>query len=215
MSHRHAPVVLALVVLLPGSPAFAQVPRTTASANASVDGASPIQGTWCLDVSKSVLTSGMLDYRSTLSQCLKVDVAGNRVTVVTTTSGIGTYANQPISPPPSAVVDGIPVTLGTDSLAMRRQFVTTDYYDVDGASRHLPWGDTLRDDTTPGESVTRVAKWLPNDLGFEVTEMFFGPWGDALSTTTQRWTLSTERQTLTNDDRNGATHRVLVYTRKS
>jgi len=187
---------------------------------AGSQGPPPIQGTWCLDVSKSVLTSGMLDYRSTLSQCLKVDVAGNRVTVVTTTSGIGTYANQPISPPPSAVVDGIPVTLGTDSLAMRRQFVTTDYYDVDGESRHLPWGDTLRDDTMPAESVTRVAMWLPNELGFEVTEVFFGPYGEARSTTTQRWTLSTNRQTLTNDYLSpgsffGENHRVLVYTKKS
>jgi len=77
---------------------------------------SVLVGTWRLDVAHSVLTGGLDDYRATLEQRLRIEVRGNDVTVVTTTSGIGS------------------------SFAPK---TTTEQYRLDGITRTEPWGDVF------------------------------------------------------------------------
>lgn len=104
------------------------------------DAGSGLQGTWHLDTSRSVLTSGLLQYRATLEQVLRIDVTDDHVTVVTTTFGITRFAKDH------------PAT-------------TSAHYELDGQSHLFPWSDTI-----PRDTVARTARWLPDMSGFDLIE---------------------------------------------
>ena len=152
----------------------------------SRDSAAPIvAGTWRLDKTRSELSRGLREYQATLEQSLKVDVAGNVVTVVTTTVGIPVLGVLGLGVPPENWCFCPPPPPGSAvARVLDRELVTTQRLDVDGQLRTFEWGDVI------GQTASRTVNWLADSSVFEVIEDF-GP-----GSTTHRWTTSTDGEVL-------------------
>jgi hypothetical protein len=146
---------------------------------------------WRLDKINSELPEGLRPYQTSFEQSLKIDVAGDVVTVVTTTVGIPSIGALGIFLPPEQlpfVAPPLPASLpeSAEARAKPGEFVRSQTLEVDGQPRTFEWGDTI-----PQQTGSRTATWLPDMNGFEVVE-YAGS-----SRTTHRWSISPDGEILT------------------